>query len=784
MVPGYVAAQGMLEEVIVTAQKREQNLQDVPISVQAFTGEALAESGIKDVFDLQANAPGLQVNQSQNATTSNFAIRGIGTGGNNFGFESSVGLYVDGVYRSRQSSMINQLVDIQSVDILRGPQGTLFGRNSLSGAIQFTTVKPDHDGSGFGEVTLGNYGLMNLSGAISISAIEDVLAFRVTGFSSEREGYVENLALPGSDDINDRDRYGFRAQALWTPSEDLTVHVIADYAELDELCCGSTVWYDNNRIDQRLFADNLDIGSDSFLEGKGGTFISQSRVFDDVQAHSINPESSSEDVGISAQIDWNIEDYTVTSITAYREFDSTDLIDADFTDLDALTDNNIAEQSQFSQELRLTYIGEDFNYVVGANYFRQTLDSTSTLDFGEETELFAFYSQGFGVDTLTTDALAGSFFDPNGFASDVNEQTHESWAVFAQGDYNLTDALVLTAGIRYSDENKELSTLYTDSGGAFLGFTSGRFDPTNRRDDVDETITDEQVTGTLKLSWFATDDIMLYGSYSTGYKAGGTNTDRINTAFPQVFDAETSSSIELGMKAEFPDQGLRLNVAIYQSDIDDQQVGSFAGDSFNVQNADVDTYGGEIEILWQATESTTINAAYAKTIADFDKFEKGNCWTVTPFRTGVADPGAKIQEADGSVRLPVTEAESFDPTFCDRSGGRLADNPEDSLILGIRQEFNISDSILAFGLLEYSYKGDSFINASNDPLTLQDSYNTVNLRLGMLFEDYQTEITLWGRNVTDEEYLATSFDSVLQTGKQGAYIREPATYGITFNKKF
>jgi outer membrane receptor protein involved in Fe transport len=619
---------------------------------------------------------------------------------------------------------------------------------------------------------------MNLSGAISISAIEDVLAFRVTGFSSERDGYVENLALPSSDDINDRDRYGFRAQALWTPSEDLTVHVIADYAELDELCCGSTVWYDNNRLDQRP-AGNLGNGSDAILEANGATFIPESRVFDDVQAHSINPESSSEDVGISAQIDWNIEDYTVTSITAYREFDSTDLIDADFTDLDALTDNNIAEQSQFSQELRLTFIGEDFNYVVGANYFRQTLDSTSTLAFGEDTEIIAGFSVGAG-----TGGLGGTFFAPDGFATDVNEQTHESWAIFAQGDYNLADSLVLTAGIRYSDEDKELSTLYTDSGGNLGGFTSGLFDPTNRRDDVDETITDEQVTGTLKLSWFATDDIMLYGSYSTGYKAGGTNTDRINIAFPQVFDAETSTSIELGMKAEFPDQGLRLNVAIYQSDIDDQQVGSFQGDSFNVQNADVDTYGGEIEILWQATESTTVNASYAKTIADFDEFEKGNCWGSTPFRNGVADPGARIQQADGSGRLPVTEAESFGPDFCDRSGDRLADNPEDSLILGVRQEFNVSDSILAFGLVEYSYKGDSFLNASNDPLTLQDSYNTVNLRLGMLFEDYQTEITLWGRNVTDEEYLATSFDAVLQTGKQGAYIREPATYGITFNKKF
>jgi len=477
MVPGYVAAQGMLEEVIVTAQKREQNLQDVPISVQAFTGEALAESGIKDVFDLQANAPGLQVNQSQNATTSNFSIRGIGTGGNNFGFESSVGLYVDGVYRARQSSMINQLVDIQSVDILRGPQGTLFGRNTLSGAIQFTTVKPDHDGSGFAEVSVGNYGLLNLSGAVSISAIEDVLAFRVTGFSSERDGYVKNLGLPGSDDINDRDRYGFRAQALWTPTEDLTVHAIADYAKLDEICCGSTVLFDNNRPDQRNIVgsafvpnpaggDDIELpfstfgqlGTDSYLTSRGGTFIAENRRYDYKQAHSINPESQSEDQGLSIQVDYDIDDsYSLTSITAYREFESDDFIDADFTDLDALTDTNNAVQDQFSQELRLSFSGERLNVVVGASYFEQTLESRSQLDFGTETDFFA--ALFLNVDPGLLDLFNAIIFPPDGFAFDVNKQEHKSWAIFGQADYALTDTLTLTAGLRYSDEDKKLKQI-------------------------------------------------------------------------------------------------------------------------------------------------------------------------------------------------------------------------------------------------------------------------------------------------------------------------------------
>jgi outer membrane receptor protein involved in Fe transport len=797
MLPGYVAAQGMLEEVIVTAQKRAQNLQDVPISVQAFTGKALADSGIKDVFDLQANAPGLTVDQNQNATTSNFSIRGIGTGGNNFGFESSVGLYVDGVYRSRQSSMINQLVDIQSVDILRGPQGTLFGRNTLSGAIQFTTVKPDHEGTGFGEVTVGNYGLLNLSGAVSVSAIEDELAFRFTGFSSDRDGTVDNLGTNESEVINDRDRYGFRAQALWTPNDDLTIHVIADYAELDEVCCGSTVLYDNNGTSKSLATGEVELGaftiptsafgtrgSDTYLEERGGTFISEDRRYDNVMAHSFNPESTSEDSGISAQIDWNIDDFTITSITAYREFESFDHIDADFTDLDALEDTNNAEQDQFSQEIRLSYIGEKLNYVVGANYFQQTLESRSQLDFGAETEFFAETFLGLPVGLFGLSPNPEGVFPADGFAFDINEQKHESWAVFGQADYAVTDTLTLTAGIRYSDEHKELKADYFESGTAD-GFFLTAFPSTLKRENVDETIDDDQVTGTLKVSWFMSDDIMLYGSYTTGYKAGGTNTDRIDPAFDQSFDAETSTSYELGMKAEFPDQGLRLNVALYQADIEDQQVGSFSGSGFNVQNAAVaDTYGAEVEVLWQATENLTINAAYSKTVADFDEFEKGNCHSVTPFRDGIPDPQGRIQEDDGTIRAPATDSEAFSPSFCDRTGARLAVNPEDKFIVGVRQEFNLSDSTLAYGMVEYSYVGDMVLNASNDPYSEQDAYNTINLRLGLLLEDYQTEITLWGRNITDEEYLGTSFDSVLQSGKQGAYMREPATYGLTVNKKF
>ncbi|MFK8019664.1 MAG: TonB-dependent receptor [Pseudomonadales bacterium] len=790
--PQLALAQGMLEEVIVTAQKREQSLQDVPIAVSAYSGQMLQESGIKDVFDLQVNAPGLTVDQNQNATTSTFAIRGIGGGGNNFGIESSVGVYVDGTYRARQNSMISQLVDIDSIEVLRGPQGTLFGRNTLSGAIHFKTKAPGHEPEAFVEATAGNFGLINLSAASSISAIEDVLAFRFTGFSSTRDGWADNLTLPGNDEINDRDRYGLRAQALFTPNDNLSVRIIADYGELDEVCCSTTVVNDNLRANQTTPAGTL--GTDAILEGRGATFIPESRQFDNIVTYNQNPTSEATDTGLSVQIDYNLGDaYTLTSITSWRDFESFDTIDADFTDLNALLDTNLAEQSSISQEFRVAFTGENINYVVGANYFTQDLDSTSTLSFGEDTEAIAAAFLGLptafiiGTPLPLTTLLGAPFFPPGGFATDFNKQEHESWAIFGQADWQISDSLTITAGVRYSDEEKILKTTYVESGNE-LGFFQPAFAATQRRDNIDEIIKDDQVTGTIKLSWFANDETMLFASVSTGYKAGGTNTDRIDPAFAQVFSAENSTAYELGMKAEFPEQAMRLNISLHYTPIDDYQVGTFTGSGFNVQNAaTINTYGGEIEWLWQATDSTTLQATYAKAVADFDEFERGNCWNITPFRTGIADPGGRFNVGTAEAPEFVTAADPrvtdpLSPDFCDRTGDRLGTNPEDFLALSARQEFAIGDSITGFLLGEFIYNGDMVLDQSNEPLSEQDAYNLVNLRAGLYFESIDAELTLWGRNVFDEEYNGTSFPGVLQDGKQIAYRREPATFGLTFRK--
>jgi len=752
-------AQAMLEEVIVTAQKREQSLQDVPVAVTAFTGKMLQDSGIRDVFDLQVTAPGLVVDANQSATTSNFAIRGLGTGSQNFGLESSVGLYVDGVYRARQSAAINDLVDIESVEVLRGPQGTLFGRNTPAGAILFNTVMPDHEGSGFAEITAGNYGLININGAMSFSAIDDVLAFRATGFSTQRDGWVDDISLGEKEAINDRDRYGIRLQGLYTPNDDLSVRVIADYSEIDEICCATTVVVDNNERDlRRPEFHPYPLGSDSIIEPNGGTFIPDSRVFDDVTAYNQLPVSQNEDQGISVQVDWHHDNYTLTSISAWREFTTWDDIDIDFTDLDMLSNTYDGEQSSFTQELRIAGETNSLNYVAGLYYFTQDLDSVQVISVGEHTSAMASVNQGFPV--------PDAWFPADGFVTTANQQEHESWAAFGQFDYQLSEAWTLTAGLRYTEEEKELEAQYTETNAGF-GFSF--FPPLAPREDIPNAeesgkIDDDDVTGALKISWFPSNDILLYASYSTGYKSGGTNTDRVPEDFDQTFGPETSESYEVGMKAEFPEQALRVNVALQVTDVDDLQVNTFNGTGFNLRNAGtVEAYGGEVEVFWQATDNLFVTASYARTVADYGEFEKGNCWTATPFR-GTPDPGG-----DGTLS----------PDYCVRDGDRIGTNPEDFFVLTARQEFSVSDTTTGFVMGEYTYTGDMMMESSNDPFEYQGSYDLINLRLGIVFEKYDSEITLWGRNVTDEDYYGTNFDGTLQDGRLNGYAKPPRTYGIT-----
>ena len=852
--------ESLIEEIIVFATKVAADVQEIPVAVTAITGQDIQDAGIKDVFDLQQNAPGLVVGQSQTATTSNFSIRGIGTSSNNFGLESSVGLYVDGVYRSRQNSMINALVDIEAVEVLRGPQGTLFGKNTPQGAINMRTVAPSHDESNaFVELTAGDYGLVRLSAASNFS-LTDNTAIRATLFSSTRDGYVDDY-YGGSDVFNDRDRFGARLQLAYTNNDNFDMRIIADYSEIDETCCVAL-----SRVDSMYAKGYTDPGSgvpgglvpgsDFVLFGLGGTIFSSdpwgpaeiglatavalannlpgngtivgSTPFDQytVALNSL-PNSTSEDGGLSVELNWDLaNDMTITSITGYRAFDTTSTIDADFTDVMLLNRQQQAQQTSISQELRLsgTFGNSDRGqFVTGFYYFDQDLDNQRQTN-GEpflgpyinavEPSLPLAVA---GVNALNV--ATGGIIPPAGipfpfpaFADDTVSQQHTSWAIFGQADFPIGENVLLTLGARYTDEQKDMQANFvqTAQGGppdsdalalvlcsadpvcgpafglppfnpldpvtqaiiapfTFDGWGTYLFAPLSPRPDIVTGIEDDQVSGTAKLTWFASDATMLYLSYGEGYKSGGTNTDRIHPAFNVIFGPETSQTIELGVKADISDS-LRVNLAIYDTEVEGLQANSWTGTGFNVQNAgNVDITGWELEATWQPTDTLGFQAYWVRTDGEYKNFLLGTCQDATVFHTGQPDPGS-----GGDI----------DANICDRSGGRLAYTPKDTYYVSFTKDFMIGSSTSLYVRGEYSYYSDTLTDGDLDPLTELDAFGIANARIGLRWENSGSELVFWGRNLTDERYYAGSFDGPVQAGRMNSYPAEPLTWGATFRMEF
>lgn len=812
-----------LETIIITAQKRAQNLQEVPVSVTAINGSELAESVIKDVFDLRTNVPSLQTFQSQSSTQSSFAIRGIGTSSQNFGLESSVGLYVDNVFRSRQNSIINNLVDIDSVEVLRGPQGTLFGKNTPSGAISLGTKAPNHDGpDGFVEATLGNFNLRNFSGATNISVIEDVLAFRLTAFTSDRDGFVDDVNF-GDDVLNDRDRYGVRFQALYTPNDDLSVRVIVDKSEIDEICCAAATRFSNFQSPA-----TGEFGTDAAFAANGIPFFTGDQFFDRrIQLNAL-PEATNDDSGVSVEVNYDINDkYSFTSISAVREFESFDQIDSDFSAADLIVTTNDAETESFSQELRIDYNGDKLHYIAGLYYFEQELDLLNSVRSGSDFEriiggsLAAFDPIVGGINALSAatggliapagNAIGEGFFFPN-----ISTQDQSSYAIFAQFDYEFAENWTVTAGLRYTNEDKDIFSTFQDNGpngsldillndgasivgaaglaGQALGELAAGLPPTPERlaalapfqrdgfgfplispttaprPDIDAEINNVRTTGTIKISYQPDRNTLLYGSFGTGFKSGGTNTDRIALGFNPIFRPETSETLEFGIKKDFPSQAVRINAAVHITEVDDFQANTFQGTGFNLQNAGtLESSGGELEVTWRPTDNWSFDLIYAYIDATYDEFDQGSCFIGFTFQTGQPDPGRQNPE---------------DP-FCSRAGDTLSGAPEHTATLQIRRDFEISGSIYGYALYENNVQSDTVLDGNADPLKVQGGFGLTNLRVGFTFEDADLDVTLWGRNVFDKEIFGnTTFDVPIQNGRLASYFAEPRTFGVTVQKRF
>jgi len=464
------AASAYGNEIVVTATKREQTLQDVPVAVSVTTAETIERAQIRDIRDLSSVVPSLRVSQLQSSANTNFFIRGFGNGANNVGIEPSVGLFIDGVYRSRSAAMIGDMPDVKRVEVLRGPQSTLFGKNASAGVISFVTREPQFTTGGNIEATYGNFNAITVKGVVT-GPLTEKIAISLAGGINERDGYVRDLG-PAGGRTNERDRWFVRNQVLIEPSKDLKIRIIGDYSKINENCCA--------------VVNLVSAAPTSVIKSLGGKVNLPADRFGNVVYNNLPSSNKIKAYGLSNQVDWSINDLTLTSITAWRKTINANNQDSDFTSADLLS-RNLGESnvSTFTQELRLA---SDFdgplNFLVGGFYFDEKIRQHNELYLGKD---FRAYANGLiagqsgcfstppssSCTTLATvEALmgeargnpalyAGKFFAPGTGNTENYRLRDKNFSLFGQVDYEITDRLTLTGGVNYTSDKKRYSTNVT-----------------------------------------------------------------------------------------------------------------------------------------------------------------------------------------------------------------------------------------------------------------------------------------------------------------------------------
>lgn len=446
-------AAAQIDEIVVTATKREQTLQEVPIAVSVVQEETVRDAQIVDALDLQSLVPALRVSQLERSSNTTFIIRGQGNGANNPGIEPSVAVYIDGVFRSRAGSALSDLISLERVEVLRGPQSTLFGKNATSGVVSVVTKKPEYEWSGVGEFTYGNYNSTIAKGYVT-GPLNDVFAFSLAGSINQRDGYFENNGP--ANDLNERDRWAIRGQLLAQPTDNLEFRLIADYDKIDENCCGTQLALDEG-YDQGLSTSNV-------IEAFGDTVGDLGFTYE--TATDFNSQNEIDNSGVSFHADWDITpNMTLSSITSYREYEDVINYEGDFTTAELLGANiRDLDSETFTQELRLVGNWQDrVNYLFGAFYYNEELENTDARLYGEDARAYVDILAG-GPDTLAglegalfgAAAVGNTFYQDGGGTSFVNTQDDTQFQLFTQMDINLTDRLVFTGGVAYFQADKEI----------------------------------------------------------------------------------------------------------------------------------------------------------------------------------------------------------------------------------------------------------------------------------------------------------------------------------------
>jgi iron complex outermembrane receptor protein len=824
----------VIEEIIVTATKRQSTLQEIPVAVSVVQSEDLKRSQVSDIKDLQFLVPSLRITQLQSSGNTNFIIRGFGNGANNAGIEPSVGVFIDGVYRSRSASALNDLPNLERIEVLRGPQSTLFGKNASAGVISVVTAKPDLDEmNGSASVTVGDYSQFIFKADIN-GPLSDTVGFGLSGSINQRDGYYENLA--GGDALGELNRYGVRGELYFLPSDNLEVRLIADYDDFDEACCG--------------VANLLNGPTGAAIFALGGALVPE-QPFAYEGYYDFTPVNKFQTDGVSLQFDYDFNDAVkLTSITALRNLDRADNVDVDFTSaqlLDPETANRTDyEIKTLTQELRLSGSTDRMGWMIGGYFFDEEVEQFTGLLYGTAFRSYAdLLAGGLPGDSPLWDIEAlfghppGTFQGAGQGLVELSTMDNQAFSIFGQVDIDLGDRATLTLGANYTEDEKEVTfdstgtdvfsntdlnndltvlgvTLPTVLFGqtfqeltglpptpeniAFIesvmpgtsaAITAGvasaigslqqlQFLPPN----VDfpnvvepGTSKDDDLTWTARLAFDVTDDMNIYLSAGTGFKASSWNLSRDSRPFPEDQAAieaaglsvpnlvyttrfakpEESTVYEIGMKARW--DTVAMNLAIFNQEIENFQSNIFTGTGFNLNNAgQQSTEGVEVDIRWVPTES--FEGTLAATFMDpqYDSFE----------------------EAEGFVFN--SETGLYERATVDLSGTQVPGVHEVSITTTGTYNFMLGNAA-GFARVEYIYE-DNIQVIENTPASIASrEVSTINASFGLSW-DNGFEAMLWGRNINNDEYLMSAFPAVAQNGSFSGYPNQPRTYGLTIRKYF
>ncbi len=867
-------------DIIVIAQGRAQLLSDVPVAVSAISAETMQNSGANDIRQLNQIAPSLLVSSTGSEANGSARIRGIGTVGDNPGLESSVAVFIDGVYRSRSGIGLNELGEIERVEVLRGPQGTLGGRNASAGMISIISRKPDFDFGGNFEATYGNYDNIRLAGGLT-GPISETLAARIDGVYVKRDGFYRDPT--NNTTVNDRDRFFVRGQLLWEPSDSITLRLIGDYSRRSEKCCGAIY------VDQTVnpFIGNLNnLGIGATLP-TGNNIINVLRDLGQPLAR-FNPgydrtlsvplgrsyAGKATDGGVSLQVNWDLGGANLTSITAYRDYKAGQGLAGGYSAVDILfrtpsNTSNFRQFQTFTQELRLQ--GEAFNgaldWLVGGYFANEELKVRDNLRFGTQFGRFAacriisggglaglysptsagciasqaVFSGAFGAagPTLLAGLLQLDGISNRGSTTDQYNQNSRNYALFTHNIIHLTDTFDVTLGLRYTSERKRFDATFGNDNtacvtnqtnlsgflaipglvplvGGIIGLScQGNTTSELNGVSINDRRSESEFSGTVIASWRPTDDLLLYTSYSRGYKAGGFNLDRSALKSPIAsfasvggaqslvsrlqFDPEIVDAYEFG--AKYATREFSLSLAAFRQDFQNFQLNTFDGTVFLVQtvNGCGTSLAGADRDLSPTTGACPASDVTYGVRAQGVELEA----SIVPARNFRVAAGLTYTDTSYNDNLVGTALGTpLSPALRRLPGDNLSNAPELVATGSVTWTPEIGNTGLS-GLVYVDGRMTGDYNTGSDlfPQKEQDGYTIVNARVGIRGPDSSWSVELWAQNLFNVDYAQIAFNTPFQAGTSSApfndannypggrqifsqFLAEPRTYGLTVRTRF